>query len=228
MLSNLPSGERPRERLSRLGPQALSLVELLAICIGSGCQDQSALEVACSLLLAFEDLSQLASATLGELMAIKGIGRVKAIQLQAIFTLIEQWPRSGGGAKYLVRSPEDVFIFSHPYFQNVRKEVLLIVLRDKKGFLYHHEVVAIGTLDELISHPREILRHAIIHSAHSFILVHNHPSGDPTPSRQDILFTQAFQRTSQMMGIKFDDHLVIGKVSYVSLWDRGYFSHMRY
>ncbi len=227
-LSSLPKEERPRERLINSGPDALSLSELLAICLGGGHIGGSALTLAQSLLATFGSIDRLAEASREELMAIKGIGPVKAVQLQALFTLVRRWPKKVGKAKYPLNSPDEAYTFAKTYVGQKKKEELMIMLRDCRGAIYHHEIVAVGSLTEVQAHPREILRPAILHAAYSFILVHTHPSGDPTPSKVDLRVTKALEMTSQMVGIRFDDHLILGGVSYVSLWEQGLFDRPVY
>lgn len=227
-VKELPKHERPRERLSFFGPEALSAIELLAICLGSGPKGGSVLSLAHEMLSHFKSIESLFQATLEELMTFKGIGVAKAIKMQAIFTLNKRLPKVVGEAKYRVNSPRDIFIFAQPHFQNVKKEILLIMLRDIKGFIYHHEVIAMGTLSQVLVHPREVFNPAIIHHAHSLILAHNHPSGDPSPSQSDDQMTKLLMETSQLVGIALDDHVIVGNVGYTSFWKNGFFKRKKY
>ena len=227
-LKNLPKCERPRERLAFFGPEALSSVELIAICLGSGSVCGSVLSLAQEMLSHFKSIDKLFQATLEELMAFKGIGYAKAIKMQAIFTLTKRFPKPAGDPKYPVSCARDIFIFAQHHFQNIKKEMLLIMLRDTKGFIYYHKLIAIGTLSEVLIHPREVFNPAITHRAHSFILAHNHPSGDPSPSKRDYEITALLIKTSRLVGIAMDDHLVIGKVGYTSFLEKGFFKRKKY
>lgn len=224
----LPKEERPRERFLKQGADSLSLTELLAICLGNGTKKRSVLHLAEELLTQFGSLKHLLSASTEELTKVKGIGPVKAIQLQAMFALAKKITKPAGSAKFVVKSPQDVFFLIHSELQYLEKETLFILLRDVKGVIFHHEMVAVGILSEVLIHPREIFALAVKRHAYSFILAHNHPSGDPTPSSQDLKLTKSIYSSSLMMGTRLDDHLIIGNSSYVSLWEKGLFPHAKY
>ena len=221
MLVQIPKNERPRERFLRQGADALSLTELLAICLRSGRKGQSVLSLAETLLSHFGDLHTLTEASVKALTEIKGIGTTKAIQLKAAFALAKRISRKAGSAKCLISSPDDVYTLIAPEMQGEKKEVLFLLIRDVKGYVFHHEKVSIGTLSEVLVHPREIFHHALHHRAFSIILVHNHPSGDPRPSQADIELTKLLVASGNLLGMRLDDHLIIGRVSYISLWQQG-------
>lgn len=185
--------------------------------LGSGVRGKSVLTLSEELLSHFGTLSNLRKATIPDLLQIKGIGKAKAIQLKAIFELNAKEIKEPGSAKYRIRSHKDVYNLISHLFENQTKELLVIILRDTKGNAFHHEVIGMGTLSEVLVHPREVYSHAIRHSAHNIILAHNHPSGDPTLSKADIELTKLLQTTGKMLGIPLDDHLVIGSHSYESL-----------
>ncbi len=222
-LKSLPLDERPRERLLKQGLDALSLAELLAIVLGNGVQGKSVLDLSHEILSHFGDVEKLFDASVVELMQIKGIGQAKAIQLKAIFGIVLKCRKSLACAEPL-SSPTQAYLIARGEIAHLKQEVLLVLLRDVKGCLIHREQVAIGTLSEVLAHPREIFYPAVRHKAHSFILAHNHPSGDPTPSKADLQLTQCLINSSLVMGIGMDDHLIIGRDSYISLREKGFFA----
>lgn len=215
----LPLNERPRERLSFQGPDALSIAELLAIILGSGTKDKSVLELARELLSHFGGLSELIDASIPELMQIKGIGKTKAIELQAVFALVKRIMRLPSEEKTAIRTSKDAYFALADLFEGEGKEKLAILLLDSRGKSIHREVIGIGTLTEVLFHPREIFFLPVKHKAHSFILAHNHPSGDPTPSESDKRLTDFLFNCAKIMDIQLSDHLIVGKDTYYSFRD---------
>jgi DNA repair protein RadC len=228
LLSELPLQERPRERLLIHGGDALSLTELLAICLGSGRPGVSVLHLAEELLATFGSLSSLLEASIIQLMEVKGIGMAKAIQLKAIFALAKRFQRKGGMAKYSVKCPDDAYHLIAPYLEEEKQEKLALLLRNVKGEIFHHEIISSGTLSEVLVHPREVFYHVLLHRAYSFILVHNHPSGNPTPSKCDRELTKLVETSGNLMGIRLDDHLIIGRGAFVSFWEEGAIKRSKY
>jgi DNA repair protein RadC len=221
MLKQLPVDERPRERLLSQGVDALSLGELIAIILGHGTQGKSVLQLADELLCHFGSADALFDASIVELMQIKGIGRAKAIQLKAVFGIVLRSQRVPLSSTPIL-SPQEAYQIARAEIAHQKQEVLLVLLRNVKGKLIHREQVSVGTLSQVLAHPREIFYPAVRHKAHSFILAHNHPSGDPTPSSADLELTRCLFSSSQVMGIGFDDHLIIGKDHYISLREKGF------
>ena len=214
MLKALPLEDRPRERLAHFGKEALSTIELLAIILGSGTKNRSVLELGADLLSHFGSVRALADASLEELKEVKGVGPAKALQLLAAFGL---------HSRLEVEDPKIFLDRADKIYRLIRKdlsfqktEVLMILLLDVRRSLIHREILSKGTLTELLMHPREIFHTAIRYRAHSIVLAHNHPSGDPTPSTRDIEMTHALISASYVMGIELFDHLVIGSDSFVS------------
>ncbi|MGE0198427.1 MAG: DNA repair protein RadC [Simkaniaceae bacterium] len=228
MLRKIPEGERPRERLLLRGAEALSLTELLAICLGSGRKGQSVLSLAETLLSHFGDLTSLTRASVEALTEVKGIGKAKATQLKAAFALGVRVQRIGGEGKCLVASPQDAYRLIAPEIQKEKREVLALLMRDAKKHVFHHEIIAMGTLSEVMVHPREVFHQALHHRAFSLIIVHNHPSGDPTPSQADIDLTQLLMTAGNLLGIPLDDHIIVGAHSAVSLWEKGIIKRAKY
>jgi DNA repair protein RadC len=221
ILARIPKEERPRERLLRQGTDALSLTELLAICLGSGRRGFSVIRLAEELLARFGTLSDLFNASVQSLMEIKGIGIAKAIQLKAVFALAKRITYLAYRPKYPIYSPDDLYAYIGPKLRDKKQECVAIMLRDAQGNLFHDEILGIGTLTQVIIHPREVFHHALHHRAASLALAHNHPSGDPTPSAADIELTKLLTTSGRLLGIPLDDHLIIGSSSYTSLWKEG-------
>ncbi len=220
-LRNLPAEERPRERLVHLGPEALSLAELLAILLTTGTKDKSVLELAHEIVGRFGSLEQLLGASIEELMDMKGIGQAKAVQLKAAFGIALRTNQKKVAAEETIHAREAYELVRHD-LADQKQEMLMVVLKDVKGRLIGLEKVSVGTLSDVLVHPREIFFPAVRHKASSLILAHNHPSGDPTPSDADLELTRHLIRSSRIMGIHLDDHLIIGSSSFVSLRESGF------
>jgi DNA repair protein RadC len=210
----------------RYGCDALSSIELLAILLGSGTQQRSVLQLAADLLGHFGTLHALAEASLEELQQVRGIGQAKAIQLKAVFGLLLRVEVKKQGI--LLDSPESVYELVSGELSRQKVEMLMVVLRDVRKCYIHREIVSKGTLTELLMHPREIFHLAIRHRAHSVIVAHNHPSGDPTPSTRDLEITQLLVSAGKIMGIELSDHIVIGWESFTSFYKRGLLARSNY
>lgn len=219
-IRELVSSERPRERLLRYGADALATSELLAILLGSGTARSSVLELAAQLLSHFGSLEALAYASLQELKQVPGIGQAKATLLQAVFTLARRLEAESEESP-LLDTPDKLYRYTKGLLHGKEVEHLVVILRDVRRRCLHAEVLSKGTLTDLLAHPREIFHTAIKHRAHSLVLAHNHPSGDPTPSKQDLWMTERLVQASQLIGIEFSDHLILGRGCYVSLAERG-------
>jgi DNA repair protein RadC len=222
-IQHLPEEERPRERLMHGGAESLSTVELIAIILGSGSKTKPVLQLAHELVTRFGGLRQLAEATLTELREIKGIGFAKAIQLKAAFNLGMRASRQVIKPKYRIEHPSHAYYLLKDELEHQKRELFVVILQDVKGYVICHEVVSIGSLSQTLVHPREVFYPAIRHKAASFIVAHNHPSGDPTPSPQDLELTKILLEASQLMNIPLHDHLIIGQQSYISLRQQGFF-----
>jgi DNA repair protein RadC len=221
--SGIESSELPRERLCRDGAEALSLQELIAILLGTGIRGKPVLMLAQELLMHFGSMEGLVKASVQELKKVKGVGTAKALLLKAAFALADRLAKARQPPQPLIRHAEAAYEIAKGEIGHFHKEALLVLLRDKRGRLIHREIVAIGTLSEVLVHPREVFYPAVRHGAHSFILVHNHPSGDPSPSRQDVDLTRVLLQAARVMGIALDDHLIIAKETFVSMRKQGLF-----
>lgn len=219
---NLPEEDRPRERLLRHGPEALSSQELLAILLGSGTQSMPVMRLAQQLITHFGSLQNLADATVQELLAIKGIGQAKAIQLKAIFCLGQRAVRQVLPKKPRITHPKQVFELLREELEFEKCEHFVVLMLDTRGCCVTHEIISIGSLTRTLVHPREVFFSAIRHKASAIILAHNHPSGDPTPSTCDFELTTRLAEAGKLMGIPIHDHIVIGQGSYISLRESGF------
>ncbi len=219
----MPISELPRERLMRDGIDALSMQELLAILLGTGTQGKSVLILSQELLLHFGGMEGLLNASVAELIQIKGVGKAKAILLKAAFGIAKRASKEKCLPQKMLGTVQDALEIASPAIGHLKKEALLVLLRDVKCRLIHYEVISVGTLSEVLVHPREVFQLAIRHGAYSIIVCHNHPSGDPTPSKADIALTLKLLDCAKIVGIALVDHLIIGKETHVSMKQLNYF-----
>lgn len=222
-IREMPSDERPRERLLHYGAQALSTTELLAIQLRIGTKERSALGLAELLLSQFNGLRGVGCASVEALSKVKGIGPVKAIEIAAAVELGKRLSVLSDEERPCIRSPQDVANLLMPELRDVKKEHLKSLLLDSKNRVMKMTTVSIGILDSSLVHPREVFKDAILASAASLIVAHNHPSGDPTPSHEDRRITQRLAECGQLIGIDLLDHVVIGDNRWVSLKQLGAF-----
>lgn len=218
----MPLSELPRERLLRDGMEALSLQELIAILLGTGTQGKSVLILAQELLLSFGGIEGLLNASVEELIKIKGMGKAKAITLKAALGVAHHSAKAKQLLQKKIVTIQDAIEIAQPLIGHLKKEALLVILRDIKCRLIHREVIGLGTLSEVLVHPREVFQLAIRHGAHSLIVCHNHPSQDPTPSEADIRLTKKLLECSKIIGVALIDHLVVCKDTYISLRNADY------
>ena len=228
-IHDMPAPERPRERLAAHGPGGLSNAELIAILLRTGMKGVSAIAIAQQLLAKFGTLQNLAGASLDDLRAVKGIGRDKAVTLQAAFALAVKMARELHSESPVLESPDRIADLLREECRNSSVEVFHIVLLTTRRKLIRVEKISQGTLDTLLVTPREVFRHAIAANAAALILAHNHPSGDPTPSDADVKVTRDLIRAGQLLKIDVLDHVILGRATperardYVSLRELGHF-----
>jgi len=222
MIRDFPEDQRPRERLLSNGPESLSNHELLAILLRTGTRDESVLQLSYRLLNHFEGLRQLKDATVEEITSIKGIGTAKAVQILAALELGRRINKLRYEERYVIRSPEDGAKYVMEDLRFLSQEHFVCLYLNTKNQVIHRKTVFIGSLNASIVHPREVFKEAIKRSAASIICAHNHPSGDPTPSREDIEVTKRLVECGRMIGIELLDHLIIGEQKFVSLKEKGY------
>ncbi|HYK74638.1 MAG TPA: DNA repair protein RadC [Pseudoneobacillus sp.] len=222
MIRDFPEDERPRERFVSNGPQSLSNHELVAILLRTGTSQESVLQLSNRLLSHFEGLRLLKSATLEEMTEIKGIGKAKAIQVLAAVELGRRISNIAYDDRYVIRSPEDGAKYVMNDMRFLSQEHFVCLYLNTKNQVMHKQTVFIGSLNASIVHPREVYKEALKRSAASVICIHNHPSGDPTPSREDIEVTKRLVEVGKVIGIELLDHLIIGENKFVSLKEKGY------
>jgi DNA repair protein RadC len=222
-IKNVPSYERPRERLLAYGSSALADAELLAILLRTGTEEETAFQLAQRLLATFQDLRGLAQASQDELTRLRGIGPVKAAELQAAFELGRRLSGRTKAKSRAIRLPRDVAEIMLPEMSHLTQEHFVCLFLNTKNHIIGKQTVFVGSLDSSIVHPREVFKEAIRRSSASVICLHNHPSGDPTPSREDIQVTRTLREAGELVGITLLDHLIIGDGRYVSMKEQGYF-----
>jgi len=220
LIKELPEQERPRERLAQQGADRLSNAELLALILGSGNQGESAVHMAERLLATFGDLRGLLSCTVSELQTISGIGPARASQLVAIVELSARLA-AARQQQTTIRQPGDVQALLMPRLQHKTQEEFVLLVLDTKNKVLAVEDVFRGSLNASIVHPREVFKKAISRSAAAIIVAHNHPSGDPTPSREDIEVTRRLVEAGKIIGIEVLDHVVFGDGKTVSMKEKG-------
>lgn len=228
-IKDLPPTERPRERLVSAGAENLSNADLIAILLRTGLKGRSAVAVAEELLTRFRTLNELAGAALPEIGKVKGIGRDKAIALRAAFTLAQRMARELRQEAPLLDTPERIADLLREESRFSMVECFQVVLLNTRRRLLGIERLSQGTLDTLLIHPREVFRPAILANASAVVLVHNHPSGDPNPSEQDIRVTRDLIRGGHLLKIDVLDHIILGSATaerprdFVSMRELGYF-----
>ncbi len=215
--------DRPRERLIRQGAKSLSNQELLAILLGTGTKHESVLTVANRVLLTFEKLHNLKYATLEEMTEIKGIGEAKAVLLLASIELGRRLASKEDEQRYTIRSPEDAANFLMQDMTSLQQEHFVVLFLNVKNQILHKKTIFVGSLNASIVHPREIFREAVKRSAASIICSHNHPSGVPTPSPEDIDVTTRLYEAGKIVGVDLLDHVIIGDHQFISMKEKGYF-----
>jgi len=208
-IREMPEQERPREKLMARGAAALTDPELIAILLRTGVRGANAIEVARELLVKYKSLGDLSRCTVKELAAIRGIGNAKAVQLVAAFGLGQRLARESF-VRQKIDSPELVCDLVAAEMRMLHKESLRIILLDTRYHMLRIEEVSLGSVNESIAHPRDVFRPAIIFSAYAVIVVHNHPSGDPSPSQADHSLTRRLSEAAELLQIKLLDHIIIG------------------
>src|ERR687891_638969 len=220
-VSEWPENDRPRERMYWNGPTALADAELLALQLGSGRRGRTAVEVAREMLAAYGSLAGVAAREVAELARLPGLGRAKAARLASAFELTRRLRARTPGSRTPLGGPAEVHAAFGPLMEHLPREVFRVALLDAQNGLLRDLVVSKGTLSSSLVHPREVFKPAILESAASIILLHNHPSGDPTPSREDVRLTRQLVECAQLLDLRIHDHVIVGRGKYVSLAEKG-------
>jgi DNA repair protein RadC len=228
-MRELPETERPRERLAAEGPDALKPSDLIAILLRTGTKGSSALHIAAEVVRQYGSLASLSRASIADLCSIKGIGRDKAVTLVAAFALARSMAREIQQESPLLDTPERVADLVRDQNRAYEVETFQALLLNTRRRLIDIKIISQGTLDTILVHPREVFKLAIAANAAALVLVHNHPSGDPTPSEADIKVTRDLIRAGQLLKVEVLDHVILGRPTaqrakdFVSLRELGYF-----
>lgn len=217
---NIPESDKPRERLYQYGSENLSDEELISIILKTGTKGMSVKEVSLKLLENVGDIKRLKDIGINTLMGINGIGRVKAIEIKAAIELgrriyIENNKLSG----VILNNSLKIYEYFKDLVGNKKQEYFYTVYVDTKGRYIDKKCLFVGTINNSIVHPREIFKEAYLLSANGIICIHNHPSGDPTPSKEDVMITKKIKEIAMIHGIKLVDHLIVGANSYYSFYE---------
>jgi DNA repair protein RadC len=224
-MKDIPEAERPYEKCLQSGPEELSDAELLSIIIRTGSKEDSSLELAQKILALNyprEGILGLLHLSMPELMSVKGIGRVKGAQLLCIGELSKRiWKRAALAQSVSFKNPIDIVNYYVEDMRHMEQEQIRVMLLNTKGVLMKDVMISQGTVNASVVSPREIFIEALKYHAVTLVLIHNHPSGDPTPSREDIALTHRIKEAGELIGIRLLDHIIIGDNTYISLKERG-------
>ena len=223
LVRDLPVDERPRERLLAEGAASLSNTELLAVLLRTGVKDDSVLRVAEKVLALYKErgLAAITQMSAKELSSIKGVGMAKAATILAAVELGRRLALKAAEARTVVHGPADAASYVMPRFRFERREHFAVLLLNAKNHILALKTISVGTLTSSVVHPREVFQAAIEQSAASVILVHNHPSGDPAPSGEDLAVTRRMVEAGEIMDIPVLDHVIVGYDKFISLKEEG-------
>ncbi len=222
LIKEIPKDERPREKLELKGPKMLSNYELIAILLRTGSYKKSAIILAQEILEKTPNLYALRNISLDELLNIKGIGKAKAIQILAAIELGQRTNNYILERGIQIKSPIDCAEYIAEEVRTLEQEHFIGIYLDVKNRILAKKTLFIGSLNKALVHPREVFKEAFKHGCASIIVCHNHPSGDPTPSNQDISLTRRLMEIGELMGIEVLDHIVIGTDGYISMREEKY------
>jgi DNA repair protein RadC len=220
-ITRWPKNERPRERLLQHGPQHLTEAELLGILLGKGTRKKTAIDIARELLDQYESLQKLFSRSPSELTTVKGIGSAKAATLSAAFELVRRVQSQKIPDRASFKRSSDVANHYLPLMRDLRKEVFKVLLLNRSNRLIKEVFISEGTLDASVVHPRDVFKEALLEPAAGVILIHNHPSGNPSPSEEDLRITKQLVEAGRLLGIRVYDHIILAGESYRSFADEG-------
>jgi DNA repair protein RadC len=211
-IQDMPNDQRPREKLARLGPASLDNAELMALFISTGMKGRSAIDIGRELIAKYGSMGALGGLPVSELARVKGLGLAKASKLAAAFELGTRVAREQI-QDISLETPELIHDFFGPQMRHLSQEQIMVAILDSRLRHVATSLVSVGTVSEATAHPREILRPVIARGAYGFIVIHNHPSGDPAPSLADEKITVRLVKAAEIMQVKFLDHVIIGRPS---------------
>lgn len=217
IIKELPVNERPRERLLRYGPECLSNTELIAIILRTGHKKENILNLSSRIIKEAGGFNKLLSCTKEDFLKLKGIGEAKAAQLIALGEISKRFKSYKAGEEYKISSPKDAAFYVMEEMRCLEQEILKVVMLNVKNKVIFEKNVSIGSINSSIVHPREIFKEAILKNSASIIIFHNHPSGDPWPSKEDINVTIRIKESGKILGIQLLDHIIIGNRKFISL-----------
>lgn len=217
---NWPEDERPREKLLKLGADKLSDTELLAILLRVGSSGKSAVDMARELISEFGSFRNIDSKSFAELKR-KGLGIAKIAQIKSATEIGKRFLKEKNLTKIKITTSKDLVAYFTPYMRDMKKEIFKAVLLDGKNKIIKDVTISEGTLTKSIVHPREVIKEAVTESAAAFVLIHNHPSGEPQPSQDDIEITNRIVSACELVGIRVLDHIIIGDNNYFSFFNEG-------
>ncbi|MEZ2457310.1 DNA repair protein RadC [Salinicoccus roseus] len=217
LIKEMHDSDKPRERLMNYGPDKLTNQELLGIIINTGNREESSIIVANRIIKDMKTIRELRGLTYQELTSVKGIGEAKAITILAVIELAIRMHTHSLEEDIFIKSPDDVSDLLMEKMRYFQQEHFVVLYLSTKNMVIHQETMFKGSLNTSIVHPREVYKEAVKRSAAAIICVHNHPSGDPSPSREDIEVTRRLHECGEMIGVDFLDHIIIGSGKYISL-----------
>lgn len=219
-IMDMPQNERPQERLLRYGADSLSNSELLAVILRTGTKNENVINLSQRIITAFNGINGLLEASQEDLMKISGIKEAKASQILSMAEMAKRFQTYRSGDSYKINSPGDAADLIMVELREFKQEVLKVLLLNTKNIVIGIHNASMGSLNSSIVHPREIYKEAIRKSAASIIMVHNHPSGDPSPSSEDLSATGRIKEVGKIIGIELLDHIIIGDGKYISLREK--------
>ena len=219
LIKDLPIEERPRERIVKYGPSKLSNEELLSIILRCGTKNKSVNELSIDIIKEFGNIYNLKNSTINRLNKINGMGLSKSSIILALVELGRRMYLEDNNKKLIFKNPKDIFIHTKYLFNNKKQELFYCLYLNNKQELIGEELLFIGTVNKSITHPREVFKEAYLYSASSIICLHNHPSGDVTPSNDDIMFTKALKEIGIIQKIPILDHIIVSNNNYYSFHD---------
>ena len=221
-IKEMPEEERPREKMIKYGSESLSDAELLALIIRIGNRNRTAVELSQDILNQYGGLKSLNKLGINDLTEIKGMGKAKAVQIQALVELSKRLATLNKEERDIIKCPADTAHLLMPELRYLTQEVFKLVLLDTQNQVISMPMISKGSLTSSIVHPREVFREAINHSSAAIVLAHNHPSGVPDPSKQDIKITKKLIASGKIIGIEVLDHIIIGDGIFLSMKEKGY------